>query len=241
MFGQRIAPAAHLASAADQNVSSMDNILATNRFHGAFSKTAYQSRRNIDGGSEIVDDLTTHTDKKQNDIKTESKIEENTPLAQLEKAEAASEDRPEKWRTGKPVLCIPGPSLLDEAAATMVAHLVGRQGIGARAEQADALSMSRIFDWETQDIGIVCLCYVEYATPAQIRYAIRRVRRRVPDVPILVALFGNTESFEGDEEGNGAEFVQQSLCDVVDKIKAVGKKLVEAQRSPATPVIALAS
>src|SRR6478672_1801831 len=49
-FGQRIAPAAHLASAADQNVSSMDNILATNRFHGAFSKTAYQSRRNIDGG-----------------------------------------------------------------------------------------------------------------------------------------------------------------------------------------------
>jgi hypothetical protein len=50
MFGQRIAPAAHLASAADQNVSSMYNILATNRFHGAFSKTAYQSRRNIDGG-----------------------------------------------------------------------------------------------------------------------------------------------------------------------------------------------
>jgi hypothetical protein len=57
----------------------------------------------------------------------------------------------------------------------MVAHLIERQGIGARAEQAEALSMSRIFNWETQDIGLICLCYVEYATPAQIRYAIRRV------------------------------------------------------------------
>jgi predicted PurR-regulated permease PerM len=191
-------------------------------------------RRIRDAVAEIVDDLAAHTDKKESDIKTDSQTGENAPLAQLENAEAASEARllPEKWRTGKPVLCIPGPSLLDEAAATMVAHLIERQGIGARAEQAEALSMSRIFNWETQDIGLICLCYVEYATPAQIRYAIRRVRRRVPDVPIFVALFGNTEKFEGDEEANGAEFVQQSTRDVVDKIKAVANKLVEAQRSP---------
>jgi len=96
--------------------------------------------------------------------------------------------------------------------------------------------MSRIFSWETQDVALICLCYVEYASPSQIRYAIRRVRRRVPNIPILVALFGNTERFEGDEESDGAEFVQHSLREVVDKIKAVAKKLVEAQHSPATPV-----
>ncbi len=56
------------------------------------------------------------------------------PAGAAEKAEAASEHKPlpDKWRTGKPVLCIPGPSLLDEAAAMMVAHLIERQGIGAR-------------------------------------------------------------------------------------------------------------
>jgi hypothetical protein len=37
---------------------------------------------------------------------------------------------------------------------------------------------------------------VEYATPAQIRYAIRRIRRRIPEVSILVALLGNAERFE---------------------------------------------
>jgi AI-2E family transporter len=194
-------------------------------------------RRIRDAVAEIVDDLATHTDKRESDIKKEG-TEENAPLAQLEKAEAASEDTPlpEKWRTGKPILCIPGPSLLDEAAALMAASLIERQGIGARAEQAEALSMSRIFSWETQDVALICLCYVEYASPSQIRYAIRRVRRRIHNIPILVALFGKTERLVSDEESDSAEFVQQSLREVVDKIKAVAKKLVEEQHSPTTPV-----
>ena len=192
-----------------------------------------------DAVAEIVDDLDTHVDKKTPDQKSDNPAEEPSPLAKLEKAEAGGEEKllPEQWRTGKPVLCIPGPSLLDEAAATMVAHLVERQGIGARAEQADALSMSRIFSWEVQGIALICLCYVEYATSAQIRYAIRRIRRRSPDVHILVALFGNTEQIEGEEEA-GTEFVQQSLRQVVDRILAVASKDVEAQPTPTIPVAA---
>ena len=49
-----------------------------------------------------------------------------------------------------------------------------RQRSGARAEKIDALSISRILNWETKGVELICLCYVEYATPAQIRYAIRR-------------------------------------------------------------------
>ena len=89
-------------------------------------------------------------DKKAPDQKSDDPVEEPSPLVKLEKAEARGEEKlfPERWRTGKPVLCIPGPSLLDQAAATMVAHLVERQRIGARAEPADALSMSRMFSWK---------------------------------------------------------------------------------------------
>ena len=57
---------------------------------------------------------------------------------------------PEQWRTKQPVLCIPGLGLLDEAAALMVAQLIEREGIGARVEQADALSISRIFSLDTK-------------------------------------------------------------------------------------------
>jgi hypothetical protein len=193
-----------------------------------------------DAVAEIVDDLATHRDKKAPEQKTDSdEGEENSPLAKLEKAEADGEEKllPERWRNGKPVLCIPGPSLLDEAAATMIAHLVERQGIGARAEQADALSMSRIFSWEIQDTALICLCYIEHATPAQIRYAIRRIRRRTPDVLILVALFGNTEQIEGEVEP-GTVFVHQSLREAVEKIVAVASKDVETQVRPPIPVAA---
>ena len=103
----------------------------------------------------------------------------------------------ERWRTGKPVLCVPGGGLLDEAVAMAIAKLVERQGIGARAEQADALSMARIFSLDTKGVALICLCYIEFATIAQMRYAVRRVRRLAPDVIILVALLR-----EGSAEEN---------------------------------------
>ena len=190
-----------------------------------------------DAVAEIVDDLATHTDVTKLKI---GPAEDHSPLAQLETAEARAEEKtlPERWRNGKPVLCIPGPSLLDEAVATMVAHLVEQRGVGARAEKIDALSISRILNWETKGVELICLCYVEYATPAQIRYAIRRIRRRIPEVSILVALLGNAERFEDDETFADAEFVQQSLRETVDKIMAVALKQTGDEISAAKPAAA---
>jgi len=185
--------------------------------------------------AEIVDDLDTHKDRENLD-EAETPAE-GAALAQLEKAASEVKERPARQRglDAKRVLCIPGPSLLDEAAAGMVAHLVERQGIGARAEQVEALSMSRIFSWETKDVTLICLCHVEHATPAQIRYAIRRVRRRIPDVAIIVALFGNADRFKEFEAEDRTQFVQQSLRDVVTKIVAAAS--LEADSYPGPSVV----
>jgi predicted PurR-regulated permease PerM len=195
-----------------------------------------------DAVAEIVDDLGTHKDKTEAAQKTADEAAGQSPLARLEEVVADDEDiaLPARWRTGKPVLCIPGPSLLDEAAATIVAQLVEKQGIGVHAEPAGALSMSRLFSWETQDVALICLCYVEPATPVQIRYAIRRIRRRVPDALILVALLGNAGGSEGEESSDGVDFVQQSLRETVDKIKAIASKQV-AEPSAAPPGIVLSA
>ena len=122
-----------------------------------------------------------------------------------------------------------------------MAQLVERRGIGAHAEQAGALSMSQLFSWDTQDVALICLCYVEYATAAQIRYAVRRIRRRVPDVLILVALFGNTGRTDGDDGLEGIDFVQQSLGETVDRIMAIASKPGDGQRSTESPDIAPAA
>ena len=118
-------------------------------------------------------------------------------------------------------MCFPGVGLLDEAAARMLAHLVEREGIGVRAEPADALSMSRISAWDPAGVALVCLCYVEDATPAQIRYAVRRIRRKAPDVTILVALLGRSPQVDGQALPADAEVVQDSLRATIEKIRAI--------------------
>jgi tRNA A37 methylthiotransferase MiaB len=140
---------------------------------------------------------------------------------------------PEQWRTKQPVLCIPGLGLLDEAAALMVAQLIEREGIGARVEQADALSISRIFSLDTKDVALVCLCYVEDATSAQIRYALRRLRRKAPDAYILVTMMGAAAKIEAREALQG--FPNTGVVESLDETVAQVRTAASGQQDRAPP------
>jgi hypothetical protein len=124
-----------------------------------------------DAVAEIVDDLSGHEDKDEVVLQDEAPKLGESPLAQLDKIAS----RPklgllrERWRTEKPVLCIHGLGLLDEAAAMMIAQLLERQGIGARVEQADALSMSRISGWDTK--GTAVFAFATWGMPPPRRSA----------------------------------------------------------------------
>jgi hypothetical protein len=104
----------------------------------------------------------------------------------------------------------------------MIAQLVEKQGIGARVEKADALSVSRIFSLDTKDIALICVCYVENATPAQIHYAIRRLRRKAPRAAILVSLVGSAHDITNSNGGQAAvsDVVERSLSATVARIVA---------------------
>jgi predicted PurR-regulated permease PerM len=172
-----------------------------------------------DAVAEIVDDLSTHEDK--DEVLTED-VAPNTesPLARLERAEAQPTVVAfrKEWRTGTPVLCIPGLGLLDEAAALMIAQLLSRRGIGARVEHAEALSMSRIMGWDIKGVALVCLCYVGAPSSAQVRYAARRIRRRTSAIPTLIALLGAPAEMKTSDIPEHEEFVQHSLSETVEKI-----------------------
>jgi hypothetical protein len=112
--------------------------------------------------------------------------------------------------------------MLDEAVALVVAQLVERQGIGTRVEKADALSVARIFTLDTKDTALVCVCYVD-ATPAQIHYAIRRLRRKAPQSIILVALVGRTDNVTNLADPQDADYVERSLSATVSRILAASR------------------
>jgi predicted PurR-regulated permease PerM len=184
-----------------------------------------------DAVAEIVDDLGAHEDDIVPVARATVEGQEESPLAKLDRAEGAHEISalPQRWRTGRPVLCIPGVELLDEAAAILVAQLVERRGIGARSERPDALSLSRIIGLDIDNVALICLCYLGSATSAQIGYAIRRIRRKAPDAFIIVALLGNASTIEGLDQHGDIAVALQSLHATVDKI------IDAANRLDATP------
>jgi predicted PurR-regulated permease PerM len=200
--------------------------------HGLIDEERLERVRDV--VAEIVDDLATHRDAIES---KDNSVASDSPLAQLEKAETKVEQQTllDRWRDGRPVLCIPGPSLLDEAVAMVVAHSVEQRGVGAHAERSDALSLSRFLSWETEGVELVCLCYMAPATPAQIRYAIRRLRRRLSDVAILVTLLGDIKAPEHDEIAAAAEIVQQSVRETVDKIISILIKQAREEASAEKP------
>ncbi|MGA8412473.1 MAG: AI-2E family transporter, partial [Xanthobacteraceae bacterium] len=76
-----------------------------------------------DAVAEIVDDLKAHEDKAEAVLRDDAEQLGDSPLAHLQQVEATQDPKslPEGPRAEKPVLCIPGLSLLDEATAMVVA------------------------------------------------------------------------------------------------------------------------
>jgi hypothetical protein len=90
------------------------------------------------------------------------------------------------WQGEQPVLCIAGRTLLDEAAAIMVAQLCTVHGLASRVEGPDALATANIYRLETTGVALVCLSYLDTTNGAHIRYAVRRIRRILPRSVIMV-------------------------------------------------------
>lgn len=97
----------------------------------------------------------------------------------------------EAWRHQPAVLCVAGRGPLDEAAAAMLAQLLGKHGMNARLVRYDEASRERIGTLEVSGAAMACICYLDIAaTPASLRYLTQRVRKHMPkDAPLLIGLW----------------------------------------------------
>ena len=86
------------------------------------------------------------------------------------------------WEGEDSVLCIGGRTPLDEAAAAMLAGVLQRYGLKARAMPSEAISAGHIVSLETSKAKLVCLSYLgTSSSAAQLRYLVRRLRRILPE------------------------------------------------------------
>ena len=186
-----------------------------------------ETQRIRDTVSEVVEDLESHKDSRN------APVEDANPagnLTQLEESVSAEVlPLPSVNQVEGTVICIPGLGLLDETVAMPFAQLLRREGIPAEAKETETLSLSKLFSLDTKDVALICLCYLEHATPAQLHYTARRLRRKATSVPTLVCIFneaGQTGDGDPQQLPEGVEFLQGSLS---AGVKRVSELLLESR------------
>ena len=99
------------------------------------------------------------------------------------------------WVVDEPIISIGGRTPLDEAAAAMLAEVLKKRGLGAKALPPEAISAAHIASLASTEAKLVCLSYLGMGTgPAHIRYLVRRLRRILPEGTSILVCFWADES-----------------------------------------------
>ncbi|MEJ1970292.1 MAG: AI-2E family transporter [Rhizomicrobium sp.] len=168
-----------------------------------------EGRKRIATTVEIfIDNLTVHEDPEERE------------------ASIGHEAVPPDWKN-KPVMCVAGRSVLDHAAASLLAHLLERQGIGARIATFEDVSPANIQDLRCDGVRVICVSYLEPGSPKNARYLARRLRKRMPGLPLIAGFWSVIEddthyldSFEATE----CDFLANNLRQAFDQVIALMKK-----------------
>jgi predicted PurR-regulated permease PerM len=134
-------------------------------------------------------------------------------------------------RPGRPehqVLCVGARGSLDDAAAAILAQLVERRGMRARVLSWIDASPANLSSVEIDGIQMVCLLYLNEHSVAHARYLVRRMRRRMPTIPMLVAFLSMVADQSGQTtalKATKGDIVSTSLVDALDQISAAGREI----------------
>ena len=159
--------------------------------------------------------------------------EQDKALPVVERSELAP-----GWVVDEPILCIGGRSALDEAAAAMLAEVLKKRGLGAKAPRPTPSPPAHIASLAKTEAKLVCLSYLGLgAGPALIRYVVRRLRRILPQgTPILVCYWhdeGNKAATKALLETAEADAYATSLPEAVELCVKAAKGELAMTSEPA--------
>jgi hypothetical protein len=123
---------------------------------------------------------------------------------------ALGSDLPDTWRNAQPVLCVAGRGPLDEAAALLLVDMLGKHGIGARVVSSDETSATNVRELDCAGVQLTCVSYLEPGTFKNARYQVRRLRKRMPGVPVMALFWG----LAGDNS-RYLDGIEATECDIV--------------------------
>ena len=97
------------------------------------------------------------------------------------------------------VLCIGGKLEIDALAGEMLAHALAFEGVAAVSQPAASVNANYLANLDLKGADIVCLSYFTPSSAIPARHACRRLRRRWPDIRIVLALWNAPPELLTDE------------------------------------------
>jgi predicted PurR-regulated permease PerM len=129
------------------------------------------------------------------------------------------------------VLCLPGRGPLDALATSILLQLLGKHGFTARSLPHEAVSRASIDSLVADDVGIVCLLYLQIdGIPSHLRNLIRRIRARLPNVSIVVGLWTPEDTQQWSAE-------QQESLEADCAVTSLQQMLAACRRLDATRTV----
>jgi predicted PurR-regulated permease PerM len=170
---------------------------------------------------EVVEDLSDHDDLRPSLDNAAADPETEAAVEQTNEKEGASDlpvltiaELKEAFRDGGGVVCIGARSQLDEAAALMVSQILGKHGLAAHALPPTTLLTTGLDRLAEQNPALICLCSIAPRGVAQMKYAVRRLRRRMPAAILVVGQLAQASNASSDFLGpmDAVETSLRGIC-----------------------------
>ncbi len=145
-------------------------------------------------------------------------------------------DLPPEWRE-VPVLCVAGRGPLDEAAALLLVDMLAKYGVSARVVSSDQTSAAQINELNIEGVQLTCISYLEPGTYKNARYQVRRLRKRMPEVPVIALFWGrrssNNSRYLDSVEATESDVVTTGLKETIHHVLAFARRAGVGPAKPA--------
>jgi hypothetical protein len=122
----------------------------------------------------------------------------------------------------RPIVCAGTRGNLDEVAAAMLGQALEDHGATVRVLPCDALQSSQLGALDLDQSSVMVRSYMNVDSLAHARFLIRRLRRRFPNVCIMLGLWTFTPELMARRDpiaATGADRVATTIADALEQIR----------------------
>ena len=136
------------------------------------------------------------------------------------------------------MLCLPAEDESDGVAAEILARALSRSGIPAETAPAEAMVGEKVESVEQRRADIVVISALPPWTVASARYLYKRLRRRFPDMEIVVGLWtakNDLGRVQARYAPDGKTYLVGTLADARKRVHELSEALRLSKDAPSAP------